>query len=83
MPQTQARDPAPVAERSAAAMLTLQFLDWLQMTPRTYDEVMAGWRTSCPRLSIWEDALIDRLVRRDGDHVVLTPRGRAMLDSGA
>ena len=37
--------------------LTIQFLEWLSERPRTYGDVMDAWRTSCPRLSIWEDAL--------------------------
>jgi hypothetical protein len=68
--------------------LTLQMLAWLAERPRTYAETMEAWRTSCPRLSIWEDALADRLVRvvpiegfvgqrRSG--VVLTPEGRSLL----
>jgi len=31
-------------------------LEWLSTRERTYDEVMDAWRTSCPRLSVWEDA---------------------------
>ena len=42
--------------------LTLQMLAWLASRPRTYGETMGAWRTSCPRLSIWEDALADQLV---------------------
>ena len=42
--------------------LTLQFLQWLSDAPRTYGEAMDAWRTSCPRLSIWEDALREGLV---------------------
>ncbi len=56
---------------------------------------MDAWRTSCPRLSIWEDALSDRLilvssVSRAGpanvgsgqsrSAVELTTEGRSMLD---
>ena len=66
--------------------LTLQFLAWLDETPRTYGETMNAWRTSCPRLSIWEDALGDGLVKvesRDGPmrdaRVVLTDAGRGLL----
>ena len=49
---------------------------------------MDAWRTSCPRLSVWEDALADALVvvRREGandSHVALTGLGRAALDHGA
>ncbi len=46
---------------------------------------MDAWRTSCPRLSVWEDAVLDELVRIDnGDNraVTLTPRGRAVLEKG-
>jgi len=41
--------------------LTLDFLSWLAAEPRTYAEVMDAWRTSCPRLSAWEDAIGDEL----------------------
>ena len=46
----------------AAPRLLLQFLEWVANRPRTYDETMDAWRTSCPRISVWEDALIDGLV---------------------
>src|SRR5207248_8806967 len=39
--------------------LTRDLLDWIASTPRTYRETMEAWRTSCPRLSIWEDAVGD------------------------
>jgi hypothetical protein len=60
----------------------VQFLTWVADRPRTYVETMGAWRTSCPRLSVWEDAIIDGLVRIDNDAnraVNLTPRGRAVL----
>jgi hypothetical protein len=66
----------------AANLLTGQFLEWVASGPRTHDDVMAAWQSSCPRLSIWEDAMIGGLVRFAGDRerrVVLTPRGQAML----
>ncbi len=47
---------------SAPPALTLQMLTWLAGRERTYGEVMDAWRTSCPRLSIWEDALADNLI---------------------
>ena len=69
------------------ASLTLQFLAWVAHRPRTYAETMDAWRTSCPRLTIWEDALGDGLVQvasggsGQGDaRVALTTRGRALLD---
>jgi hypothetical protein len=30
---------------------------WVAEQPRPYDEVMDAWRTSCPRLTVWEDAV--------------------------
>ena len=45
-----------------SAGLMLQFLDWVGCQPRTYGETMDAWRTSCPRISVWEDASLDGLV---------------------
>jgi hypothetical protein len=36
--------------------LILDLLEWLGPNPRSYDEVLEAWRTSCPRLTVWEDA---------------------------
>ena len=36
--------------------LILDLLEWIGPEPRPYSEVMAAWRTSCPRLQVWEDA---------------------------
>ncbi|HEY5105754.1 MAG TPA: hypothetical protein VII73_03155 [Caulobacteraceae bacterium] len=44
--------------------LILDLLEWLAAAPRAYGEVMETWRTSCPRLTAWEDALDRRLVER-------------------
>ncbi|HTW69850.1 MAG TPA: hypothetical protein VME47_08200 [Acetobacteraceae bacterium] len=71
---------------SAAQLLMGQFLDWLASGRRTHADVMATWQSSCPRLSIWEDAMIEGLVRFAGDAdrtVVLTPRGQALLEEHA
>jgi hypothetical protein len=67
--------------------LMRDLLAWLARTPRTYAETMEAWRSSCPRLTIWEDALADGLVRVESGHgtrlseapVVLTLRGHATL----
>ena len=66
--------------------LMREFLGWIACRPRTYAEAMAAWRTSCPRHTVWEDATIDGLIQLEGRHgidqslVMLTPRGRAILD---
>lgn len=36
--------------------LILDMLEWIATGPRTYSEVMEAWRTSCPRLAVWEEA---------------------------
>ncbi|HZL01027.1 MAG TPA: hypothetical protein VFC47_14140 [Caulobacteraceae bacterium] len=64
------------------------FVAWLASGPRPYAEVMEVWRTSCPRLTVWEDAVDRGLVarRHDGDGRVcvgLTEVGQALLDSRA
>jgi len=64
--------------------LVLDLVEWVAEAPRTYAEVMAAWRTSCPRLTIWEDALDLSFVRRQmGPNgktlVTVTEEGRAFL----
>src|SRR3954454_21734920 len=64
--------------------LILDLLEWLGREPRTYADVIDAWRTSCPRLTVWEDA-IDRgfAVREHGRArevmIRLTATGRAFL----
>jgi hypothetical protein len=60
---------------------TLELVDWVARQPRTYAEAMEAWRSHCPRLTVWEDAVIDGLIRIERSMVVLTPLGRAALDS--
>jgi hypothetical protein len=66
--------------------MMLQFLDWVARRPRTYAEAMDAWRSSCPRLTVWEDALIGGFIQLNAvgamqqGEVALTPRGRAILD---
>ena len=67
--------------------LTRDLLAWVASRPRTYAETMEAWRSSCPRLTIWEDALAEGLVRVENggparrEIVVLTARGMALLGS--
>ena len=66
--------------------LTLQMLAWIQQQPHCYAEVLEVWRTTCPRLSIWEDACADGLIQcgqgRNG-LVSITARGEQMLREAA
>lgn len=43
--------PDPVVEA-----LIFDLLNWLNRGDRTYDDLMNAWRTSCPKLPIWEEA---------------------------
>ncbi len=45
---------APVSDTVDALILDL--LEWVGPEPRPYAEVLEAWRTSCPRLPVWEDA---------------------------
>ena len=36
--------------------LILDLIDWVERRERTYQETLDAWRTSCPRLPVWEDA---------------------------
>lgn len=63
--------------------LIRDFLTWIAAAPRPYEDVMEAWRTSCPRLAVWEEA-VDRgfvtRTRQGGALLVdLTDTGRAWL----
>ena len=66
-------------------MSTIELLEWVAERERTYDETLAVWSSHCPRLAIWEDTLLDGLIRVErspSSHtsvVALTERGRAAL----
>lgn len=64
--------------------LVLDLVEWVAARPRDYTEVMEAWRTSCPRLTIWEDALDAGYLAREslnGASIVsVTPLGRALLE---
>jgi hypothetical protein len=45
--------------------LILDLLEWLADGEKSYEEVMQAWRTSCPRLPIWEEANDRGLVRSE------------------
>ena len=70
----------------SVSLLTLEFLTWINSRSRTYAETMEAWGSTCPRHPVWDDALIDGLIRIEiaetigRSVVILTPRGKALLD---
>jgi D-3-phosphoglycerate dehydrogenase len=60
--------------------LILDLLEWIGADPRPYGETVDAWRTSCPRLPVWERAndlgLISRRRGPQGDALVaVSPTG--------
>ena len=84
----QTASPAGAGEAERVGALTLDLLAWVASDERCYLETMESWRTSCPRLPIWEDAVDAGLIEMERGglpmsqaRVVLTARGRAILES--
>jgi hypothetical protein len=63
--------------------LILDLLEWVAKRDRTYEEVTEAWRTSCPRLPVWEEANARGLVVRENVNgrclVRITSSGRDLL----
>lgn len=64
--------------------LVLDLVEWIARAPRPYSEVIEIWRTSCPRLTIWEDAVEAGYVARQnragaGPLVTVTEDGERLL----
>ena len=82
-----ASTPTLPASFTAPEALVLELLAWVARHPRTYGETMEAWRTSCPRLPVWEDATEHGLIAvvpgdagARGFAVELTTEGRALLE---
>jgi len=60
--------------------LVRELLVWVSSSPRTYEQAMEAWRSTCPRHTVWEDACIGGMVEVVNGDVGLTPRGRALLN---
>ena len=56
--------PAHIQEFETVEALILDLLEWIGPTPRPYIEVLEAWRTSCPRLPVWEEATDRGLITR-------------------
>jgi hypothetical protein len=66
--------------------LILDLLEWVAARPRRYEDVMDAWRTSCPRLTIWESAVdagyvLKRSCTGMQKMVAITDRGKEFLDA--
>ncbi len=74
-----------MAEQNIESLLS-DMLQWLAREPHSYRESIEAWRTSCPRLQVWEEAFergfVARSVLANGAEVVsVTPSGRSFLDA--
>ena len=67
----------------AVDALILDLLEFVANGERSYAEVMEAWRTSCPRLPVWEDATDRGLIARESINgrsmVRITSSGLALL----
>ena len=67
----------------AVDALILDLLEYMAGGEKDYAEVMDAWRTSCPRLPVWEEAndrgLVTRAKAGGRATVVITASGRALL----
>ncbi len=75
MPETLLDNPALIRD----------LVKWIADCPRPYEEVMDAWRTSCPRLTVWEDTIDAGYVRvtfrqgGQGKTVEITDAGKMFL----
>lgn len=68
--------------------LIADLVSWVAREDRDYSDVMEAWRTSCPRLPVWEEANARGLVTRRyedgrGPVVSVTAAGREFLSRHA
>ena len=64
--------------------LIFDLVEWCARETRAYADVIDAWRTSCPRLTVWEDATERGLLSRvtgpgNEPHVMVTADGLAFL----
>lgn len=73
-----------MADEQSLDPLILDLVEWVAREPRLYSDLIDAWRTSCPRLTVWEDAVERGFVQRVGASlpattVHATEAGRAFL----
>jgi hypothetical protein len=80
----ESEHPVAVMIRNDLDPLILDLLEWIGREPRSYADVIDAWRTSCPRLTVWEDAMDRGFAVREhakgrGMMIRLTAAGRGFL----
>jgi len=66
--------------------LVLDLVEWVANEPRPYAQVMDAWRTTCPKLAVWEEAVdrgfvVPEAIAGAGVRVSATSAGRRFLAS--
>lgn len=59
--------------------LILDLVEWVAREERSRAELMESWRTSCPRLTVWEDAVEHGYLGRQGRLIAVTAKGWELL----
>ena len=64
--------------------LVVDLVEWVAKQPRRCADVLEAWRTSCPRLPVWEEAVergfvTQTLVPGEGAIVTVSSSGLALL----
>lgn len=64
--------------------LVIDLLEWIGPQPKPYAEVIDAWRTSCPRLPVWEEAnargyITHEHVEGSGTLISVSPIGLSIL----
>jgi hypothetical protein len=65
--------------------LVIDLLEWIGPRSRPYAEVIDVWRTSCPRLPVWEEANARGYIVREhlagtGALISVSPKGHVHLN---
>ena len=64
--------------------LLLDLIEWVERKERSYPETLDAWRTSCPRLPVWEEAtergLVETVAASGRSVVRATSAGLALLE---
>lgn len=61
--------------------LILDLVEWVARDERSHADLMESWRTSCPRLTVWEDAVEHGYLARQGRLIAVTAKGRKLLST--